>query len=237
MKDYSKDKTQVFELFNQIAPGYDRANRILSLRQDLAWRRKMLRELPERRHLQVLDVATGTADIPVIFLKHSTRIESIIGIDPSSKMLALGKLKVLSEGMGEFVQLMEGRAEDLSFLKQKFDVITMGFGIRNVENVDLVLSQMFQVLKTSGRAIILEFSMPHFKPLRYFYLFYLRHLLPVLGGIISGKPGAYRYLNQTVETFPEGDEFLARMKKAGFADLRMQRLTFGVASIYSGSKF
>jgi demethylmenaquinone methyltransferase/2-methoxy-6-polyprenyl-1,4-benzoquinol methylase len=236
MQNYLKDKSQVYKLFNEIAPRYDLANRILSLNQDLAWRRKMLKELPNRRQLTVLDLATGTADIPIIFFKHSHRIDKIIGIDPSKKMLELGNIKVGREGMNDHIQLLEGRAEDLSFLKQKFDAVTMGFGIRNVEDVDGVLRQMYEILKTGGRAIILEFSLPHFKPFKIVYLFYLRHILPLLGGLISGKQRAYRYLNQTVETFPEGKEFLLRMEKAGFTDLRIKRLTMGVASIYSGNR-
>jgi demethylmenaquinone methyltransferase/2-methoxy-6-polyprenyl-1,4-benzoquinol methylase len=237
MQDYSKDKSQVYKLFDEIAPRYDIANRILSLKKDMTWRRKMVKELPTRNQMWVLDLATGTADIPIVFLRHSSRIEKFVGIDPSKKMLEVAKLKVLSEGMGEFVQLLEGRAEDLSFLKQKFDAVTMGFGIRNVVNVDQVLTQILGVLKTGGRAIILEFSIPHFKPLKGLYLFYLRHILPFLGGLISGSPSAYRYLNETVETFPQGNEFLSKMKKVGFTDLRMQRLTLGIATIYSGSKF
>ncbi|MCZ7590972.1 MAG: ubiquinone/menaquinone biosynthesis methyltransferase [Kiritimatiellae bacterium] len=190
--------------------------------------------LPEGERLRLLDVATGTADQILTLMDAAPRITEAVGVDMSEGMLEKGREKIRARGRAEQVQLKTGDATAIPEPDAAYDVCTISFGIRNVENVVAGLSEMRRVLRPGGRALVLEFSQPTARWFRGLYFFYLRHILPVVGGWFSGDREAYRYLNVTIETFPSGDAFCALMRTAGFVNVRAIPLTLGIASIYLG---
>ncbi len=226
----------VTPMFDRIAHRYDLLNRLLSFGQDQGWRRRVLQFLPPRRAMHVLDMATGTGDLAMSMVQYSPAIGEVVGLDLSGNMLEIGKRKVLRAGQSGKITLQKGDAMAIPFADESFDAVTIAFGIRNVVDCKAALSEMYRVLKPSGRVIVLEFSLPENALLRCCYLFYFRHVLPVLGGFISGNKEAYRYLNQSVEHFPYGARFVSMMRTVGFHDVQCNPLTFGVASIYCGEK-
>lgn len=222
-------------MFDRIAGRYDLLNHLLSGNRDKRWRRLVADALPMRADLRVLDLATGTGD-QLLALYDSERVGSGIGIDLAEQMLEIGRKKILERALNEHLELQSGDAGEIPFDDESFDAVTISFGIRNVLDVSQTLKHMHRVLRPEGRAIILEFSLPKSKLLKSGYLFYLRHILPHLGAAISGDGSAYRYLNQTIETFPYGEKFCGLMRDAGFAHVGCTPLTLGVASIYVGDK-
>lgn len=222
---------KVRDMFNQISPTYDVINRVLSFGRDVAWRKKVARHLPLRPHLHVLDLATGTCDQLAAFFQAGVSIHKAVGIDVAEKMLDIGRAKMAPYP----VELKVGDAQKIPFEADRFDAVSISFGIRNVENPSLALEEMHRVLKTEGKCLILEFSMPP-KIIRPFFLLYLRHILPRLGGFLSKQNAAYRYLNQTIETFPSGESFLTLMRKAGFTKVKRISMNLGSVSLYVGEK-
>lgn len=229
-------RAQVWQMFDRIAPRYDLLNRLLSFRRDVAWRKRMGRMIPEGPELTLLDIATGTADQILSLMAATPRIKRSIGVDMSEGMLDYGRKKIARLGWEQRVQLKTGDAMRIPEADRAFDVATMSFGIRNVLNVSGALREIQRVLKPGGRALILEFSTPANPVFRPLYFFYLRHILPRLGGIISGDSTAYKYLNRTIETFPSGENFCVLMREAGFVRVKATPLTFGIASIYQGDR-
>ena len=223
-------------MFDRIARRYDLLNRLLSFGQDVGWRRKLAGFLPEGECLEVLDVATGTADVIISLFQKSRRVFRAVGIDLAERMLEIGRQKIREHQLDRVVKLQIGDAIQLPFPDNRFHVVTIAFGIRNVDDVPRSLKEMYRVLKPGGRALILEFSLPERSVIRNTYLFYFRNILPRIGGIISGDFYAYQYLNQTVETFPYGASFTRMMSEAGFSRVGFKPLTFGVATIYYGDK-
>lgn len=229
-------RRQVWEMFDRIAPRYDLLNRLLSFRRDVAWRKRMGRQIPPGDGLRLLDLATGTADQIISLMQTNERITSAVGVDMSEGMLKCGREKITRLTWDNRVVLRTGDAMSVPESDQAFDVATMSFGIRNVLNVTEALREVRRVLKPGGRALILEFSTPSNPLFRPLYFFYLRHILPILGGILSGDRTAYRYLNRTIETFPSGRDFCAIMETAGFVNVKAIPLTLGIASIYQGDR-
>ena len=225
-------RLRVWQMFDRIAHRYDLLNRLLSFGRDVAWRRRMALQLPARESLHLLDLATGTADVPLFLNAESGRVAYAVGIDMSWGMLVHGREKVIKAGVEKKLALVRGDATLLPVGSGRFDVVTIAFGIRNVLDVDAALREMRRVLRPGGRALVLEFSLPASRLVRWPYLFYFRHVLPRAGGLISGDAHAYRYLNKTVETFPYGAPFCALMTGAGFTSVRAFPLTFGVATLY-----
>ncbi len=223
-------------MFDRIAPRYDFLNRLLSLRRDVAWRRRVADYLPEQTKQSVLDIATGTADLLLSLFDRSDRVSAAIGVDLAPTMLELGRRKVAKHQLDERVLLVRADALRLPFADRSFDAVTIAFGIRNMTDVPLALTEMRRVLKPGGKVLILEFSMPANPLVRRLYPFHLRGLLPVVGAMISGDSYAYRYLNRTVETFPYGEQFCALMRETGFVQVAAVPLTFGIATIYHGCK-
>jgi demethylmenaquinone methyltransferase / 2-methoxy-6-polyprenyl-1,4-benzoquinol methylase len=223
-------------MFDRIAPRYDLLNRLLSFRRDVAWRRRVARCLPAGAGLAVLDLATGTADQLLSILECRPDVANAVGIDMAERMLDVGRAKLRGLSTSAQVTLAVGDATAIPFPDRSFDAVTISFGIRNVANVGTALREMLRVLRPGGRALILEFSLPARPALRPMYLFYLRHILPRLGALISGDGSAYRYLNTTIEAFPCGEDFCALMRGAGFSDVQAQPLTGGVATIYQGDR-
>lgn len=225
---------EVWRMFDRIAPRYDLLNRVLSGRRDVAWRKRMAALLPEGDSLRLLDVATGTADQIFSLMDSAPRIKEAVGVDMSEGMLEKGREKIRARGMAERIHLKTGDATAIPEPDAAYDVCTISFGIRNVENVVAGLREMRRVLRPGGRALVLEFSQPASRWFRGLYFFYLRHMLPTIGGWFSGDREAYRYLNVTIETFPSGENFCALMREAGFVNVRAIPLTLGIASIYAG---
>lgn len=228
-----KQQTQkdVWKMFDQISATYDRVNRVLSFGQDIRWRKKVAKCMPLKPHLEVLDLATGTGDQLIALFKAGLSIQRAVGIDLSEEMIKIGRKKVTAYP----VELLHGDAQKIPFADQTFDATTFSFGIRNVLDPLTSLREIHRVLKPKGRCLILEFSMPP-KIIRPFFLFYLRNVLPKLGGALSKNFEAYRYLNQTIEAFPSGDAFLAIMKEAGFSSLRKLPMNWGSVTLYIGDK-
>jgi demethylmenaquinone methyltransferase/2-methoxy-6-polyprenyl-1,4-benzoquinol methylase len=226
---------QISGMFDRIAHRYDLLNRMLSFGRDVAWRKQFLRYLPGGAGLRVLDLATGTADV-LLSLYHAGRLAVGLGVDPSGGMLAEGRKKVVAQGAAKSCFLVRGDAMELGLREDTFDAVTIAFGIRNVTDVDKGLREMLRVLRPGGRALILEFSLPGNGLIRWGYLLYFRHVLPLLGGLISGDQAAYRYLNRTVEAFPYGGAFCALMEEAGFEGMEAHPMTFGIATLYCGDK-
>ncbi len=221
------------KMFNTISSTYDWVNRILSLGQDLRWRKKIARFLPTTP-ISLLDLATGTADQLIVLCDLCPNITQAIGIDLAEDMLKIGQKKL--RGKPYKAQLIKGDAERLPFLDESFDITTISFGIRNVHHVDKALKEMYRVLKPQGKSFILEFSLPSNQPVKQAHLFYIQKLLPKIGGFISKNPEAYTYLNKTIERFPYGEAFLKLMDKEGFKNLTATPFTFGSVTLYEGAK-
>jgi demethylmenaquinone methyltransferase/2-methoxy-6-polyprenyl-1,4-benzoquinol methylase len=234
--DKQPPRIKVWQMFDRIAERYDLLNHLLSFGQDIRWRKKVANLLPEKPNQTILDLATGTGDQLLYLLQCSDRIVHATGTDLAIEMLARGREKIRQRQLQDVISLLEGDAENIHYRDQSFDVLTIAFGIRNVTDVNKSLAEMYRVLKPGGRVIILEFSLPKNIIIKKLYLLYFRYILPFIGGLISGDIYAYRYLNQTVETFPYGDKFCDLISSQGFREVEMIPLTFGVATIYYADK-
>lgn len=223
-----------WKLFDRIAHRYDPLNRLLSFGTDQSWRKKLVQYLPDGP-IHLLDMATGTGDQLLMLASLRSDLTGV-GIDPSREMLAIAPAKAEKAGLQRRLSFLHGAAESIPFPDGSFDAVTISFGIRNVVDLRGSLREMTRVLRSNGRLIILEFSLPSNPMLRFGYLLYFRHILPRLGGLISGDPTAYRYLNKTVESFPYGDSFAAILREIGLEKVTTTPLTFGVATIYCGVK-
>ena len=229
-------RENVYQMFDRIANRYDLLNRLLSFRQDVVWRKKVASLLPKKENISVLDLATGTGDLLLSMNDYSQNLKYGVGLDMAGEMLKYAVIKTDDKKLSEKLSFVRGDAVNIPFAESTFDAVTIAFGIRNVVDVDKSLSEMYRILSKNGKALILEFSLPKNRLIKAGYLFYFRHILPRVGGIISGDSYAYRYLNQTVETFPYGKEFCHLMEKAGFSNVQEHRLTFGIATIYEGER-
>ncbi len=223
-------------MFNTISRRYDTINRILSLGQDKSWRKKMAKQLPRKDMIHLLDLATGTADQIISLFENSPQIEKAVGIDMAEKMIALAKKKMAPKPFSGKVKFLCANAEELPFEDDMFDVVTISFGIRNFENKEKALKEIHRVLKKEGRLLILEFSLPPHQVMKKFHLFYLRHILPIIGGMLSKSKKSYEYLNQTIETFPYGKDFLNLLKEHNFRKPSSKPLFFGAVSLYQADK-
>ena len=226
------EKKENWRLFNQISGTYDTINRILSLNLDQSWRKSLSSHLPEQSNIVLLDGATGTADQIILLMEESKRISRAVGIDLSENMLIIGKEKIKEKSFGKNIHLSLGDITEIPLDTASFDCVTLSFGIRNVENISGALREIHRVLKKDGRALILEFSLPKNRLIRSFYLFYLRHILPKLGRILSKNAGAYAYLNTTIESFPSPQAFSCLLVEAGFSSVKTFPMTFGIVTLY-----
>lgn len=228
-------KQQVSTMFDRIAPYYDFLNRLLSLGIDTIWRKKAINLLKADHPQKILDVATGTADVAIEAAKRLSP-EQIVGVDISVEMLEVGRKKIARKGLQEIITLKEGDSENLPFPDNTFDALTVAFGVRNFENLEQGLREMQRVLKPGGKVVILEFSKPSTFPFRQLYQFYFKNILPFIGKFTSKDPKAYRYLYESVQAFPDGDQFLNILSQTGYKSNRCIPLTLGVCSIYLGEK-
>jgi demethylmenaquinone methyltransferase/2-methoxy-6-polyprenyl-1,4-benzoquinol methylase len=228
-------KRQVAEMFNHIANRYDFLNHFLSGGVDNYWRKRAIGELRLLRPKTILDIATGTGDLSAMMAKR-LRPEKITGIDISSGMLERGRQKMNRLGLGSLVHLQEGDSEAIEFPDNSFDAVTVAFGVRNFQNLEKGLQEMRRVLKPGGKMMILEFSKPGKGFFRLVYKTYLRHIAPRVGNIVSGNGAAYQYLHDSVNAFPEGEDFKQILKKTGYTNVYSKRLSLGICSIYCGDK-
>ncbi len=228
-------KQQVADMFNNISGKYDFLNHFLSFGIDLIWRKKAISLLKDMKPRKMLDVATGTGD----FALESLRIlkpDHIIGIDISQGMLDIALKKIEERSLSDRFRVEVGDAENLSFESNSFDAVTVAFGVRNFENLQIGLNEICRVLKPGGRAVILEFSNPKAFPIKQLYRFYSKHILPRIGKIFSKDNRAYTYLPESISQFPDGESFSQLLKNAGFKTAQSRPQTFGICTIYVGVK-
>jgi demethylmenaquinone methyltransferase/2-methoxy-6-polyprenyl-1,4-benzoquinol methylase len=232
----SVNTNSIGQMFDRIAPAYDILNHLLSFGQDFSWRRRLAETVVKDRKLRVLDLATGTGDVMISLLDRNPNITEAVGLDVSEKMLALCLQKIIRRKLSDRIKLIHANMAGNGLNDESFDVVTMGFGIRNTPDAFKTLTEIHRLLKEGGTALILEFSMPANRILKGFYLFYLRFFVPLLGRLLSGDNHAYRYLDTSIENFHRPDDFRRLMQKAGFSDISAKPLTFGVACLYQGTK-
>lgn len=228
-------KEGVRKLFDNIASDYDKLNHILSLNIDKGWRKKAVRNLVDTQApLKVLDVACGTADFTIEIAQKVAKGSEVIGVDISEGMMAVGREKIKKAGVS--AELLVADCEDLPYSDNTFDRISVGFGVRNFEHLELGLSQMCRVLTPGGKLVILELSVPSNDFIRWCYKLYFLKILPAIGGMISGNRGAYEYLPASVLRFPAPDKFISMLKSAGFAQVEHTPLTLGICRMYVAKK-
>ena len=231
--DASK-KEEVAEMFDNISKRYDFLNHFLSLGIDKLWRRKAVRQLKDLRPKRILDLATGTGDFAIAALKLNP--DEVVGVDISQGMLDMGIQKMKKRGHDKIVKMQLADSEKLPFEDASFDARTVGFGVRNYENLEKGLSDMLRILRPGGKAVILEFSKPKKFPIKQVFGFYSKRVIPFLGKLISKDKRAYAYLPESVEAFPEGTDFETIMTKLGYKEVNSILLSGGIATIYMGLK-
>lgn len=227
-------KKQVEQMFDNIAFRYDFLNHFLSVGIDRLWRKKTIKKLESLKPMRILDIATGTGDLAISMLK--LKPMEITGIDISEEMLAYGRNKIKKLGADNIIHFEKGDGEQIAFPDDTFDAVSVAFGVRNFENLQKGLKEVFRVLKPSGMFVILEFSKPRNKIFRFFYYVYFFKLVPLFGKLFSRDHRAYSYLPESVNSFPSGDDFIKLLINAGFAETDKNELTFGIATIYTGKK-
>ncbi len=230
-----KKSGNISRLFDDIANRYDLLNHVLSLNTDTIWRRRLVDISGVAGGEVVLDVCTGTGDIEICFAKR-TCADKIFGIDFSRVMLEVGAKKIEAKGYKGKITNFMGDALNLPFANGSFDVVTIGFGLRNFIDYTTGISEMARVLKGGGRLLLLEFAPPKRKILNIFYRFYLKRILPIIGGILTGKRSAYEYLSDSISGFLEPGEVMRIMEAEGLKKLKSFALMGGVAYIYLGEK-
>ena len=230
----SSKKEQVTQMFDEISNKYDTLNRVISLGIDQSWRRKVVKIASETAPQRVLDIATGTGDLAIALKK--TNATQIIGLDISPGMLAIGKDKVKALSLDKTITMVLGDSENLSYEDNYFDLVTVAFGVRNFENLEKGLGELFRVLRPQGKLIILETSVPAKFPFKQGYHIYSGLIVPLVGRIFSRDQRAYQYLSDSAAAFPYGDLFNNILRKIGFIEVKDNPQTLGVASIYCATK-
>jgi demethylmenaquinone methyltransferase / 2-methoxy-6-polyprenyl-1,4-benzoquinol methylase len=230
----SSKKEQVAKMFDSISHRYDFLNHFLSLGIDKGWRKKAINMIRPYAPKQILDVATGTGDFAVQAL--SLHPDKIIGVDISEGMLEVGRKKMIERGVSDRVEMRSGDSENLPFENNIFDAVTVGFGVRNFENLTKGLEEIHRVMKPGAIVAILEFSRPRRFPFKQVYNFYFKAILPKIGQWISRDKAAYTYLPESVEAFPDGDAFIAILRSVGFKNMKCKPVTFGISTIYTAQK-
>ncbi len=238
VKPYNKanasKKEEVEEMFDNISGKYDFLNHFLSLGIDKLWRKKAIKILKEYQPKVIMDMATGTGDFAIEALKlNPTRV---VGVDLSNGMLEVGRKKMKKKGVDQIVEMVQGDSENLSFEDETFDAYTVGFGVRNFQNLDLGLTEMLRVLKQGGVGVILEFSKPKKFPVKQYFKFHSKYIIPTIGKAVSKDKAAYTYLPESVEAFPEGQAFMDIMTDVGYKNVKSKIVGGGIATIYYGIK-
>lgn len=228
-------KQQVATMFDRIAFRYDFLNRFLSVGIDVSWRKKAIKELKTIKPQTILDVATGTADVAILTYK-MLHPQKITGIDISERMLELGRKKIFKQHLSEKIKLVNGDSETINFPDGSFDAITVAFGVRNFENVEKGLKEMLRVLKPGGKLVVLEFSKPKNLLFKGIYNLYMKVVAQRIGKMIAKNSDAYKYLNDSVQKFPEREGFINILNSTGYKNTYFKTLTLGICCIYCGSR-
>lgn len=231
----SSKKEQVAKMFNNISGTYDFLNHFLSLGIDIIWRKKAIKELLADRPKLILDVATGTGDFAFEAIS-TLKPDNIIGVDISRGMLDVAEQKIKKRGLSHIFEVRLGDSERLLFEDNTFDAVTVAYGVRNFENLEKGLSDIYRVLKPGAKAVILEFSQPKRFPIKQLYNFYFNYITPSIGKLFSKDNSAYAYLPESVAAFPDGENFTKLMQQVGFKQPKCRPLAFGICSIYTGVK-
>ncbi len=233
--DASKTKKeQVEQMFDNIAHRYDFLNHLLSAGIDRSWRKNAVKHIGEIKPKQILDVATGTGDFA--FESLSLNPDKIVGFDISEGMLNVGRQKAIESKTDKIVEFVKGDSEGMPFATDTFDAITVGFGVRNFEHLEVGLKEMLRVMKPNGRVAILEVSQPHNALVRFFYSIYFTYVLPTVGKLFSKDARAYSYLPESVKAFPQGQAFVDILKKVGYKNIVWTPLTLGTCAMYTAEK-
>jgi len=228
-KDNSR-KEQVTEMFDNISGNYDFMNRIMTFGIDVKWRKKVVKMVAETHPEEILDIATGTGDFAIMLAKIKPR--RIVGLDISAGMLKVGKKKVKEKNLENLIEMVLGDSENLPFDDNSFDAVTVGFGVRNFENLDKGLREIHRVLRPGGIFVVLETSQPDKFPFKQLYKFHSKYIIPLLGKMFSKDQKAYEYLPESAEAFPYGEAFNNILKKNQFISVSDEPLLFGAARIY-----
>lgn len=226
---------QVEQMFDHIAPSYDKLNHRLSWNIDKGWRRKAIRQLAPHKPKTLLDIATGTGDFAILAAEmlHPTRL---VGVDISEGMMDIGRQKVMQKGLQDIITFEKEDCLHLSYQDESFDAVTAAFGIRNFADLDSGLREMQRVLRVGGHLSIVELTSPVSFPMKQLFHVYSHTVLPVYGRLISKDTSAYSYLTKTIEAFPQGEQMVEILHKAGFSEASFQRLTFGICTMYFATK-
>jgi len=228
-------KKQVEKMFDNISSNYDFLNHFLSFGIDHIWRRKTIRLMQAKNPKVILDVATGTGDLAFAACK-KLNPDKIIGLDLSNGMLEVGRIKIKKKKLEDKLEFVQGDSENLPFKDNFFDSVMVSFGVRNFENLNIGLKEIFRVLKPSGNIFVLEFSKPKKFPIKQLFGFYSKAILPILGSFISKDKSAYHYLPASVDAFPEGENFTNELEEVGFSNSTYKSLSGGISSIYVAEK-
>lgn len=227
-------KEQVAQMFDNISGNYDGLNKVISFGTDAKWKQKILKMVTAQQPNSILDIATGTGDLAILFA--STSAKEIIGLDISQGMLEIGKKKIATQNLESRIQMVLGDGENIPYADNYFDVITVAYGVRNFENLEKGLSEILRVLKPNGQLIILETSVPTKFPFKQGYAFHSKVILPLIGKLFSKDKTAYSYLSDSANVFPFGEALNNILRKIGFIEVKHLPQTFGVATIYQASK-
>lgn len=233
-EEQSGKKEQVARMFDNISGRYDFLNHFLSLGIDIRWRKRAIQELRVIQPKLILDVATGTGDFAIQSLDLNP--DKVIGVDISEGMLQVGRQKMINRKLDQKIELRTGDSENLPFEENKFDAVIVAFGVRNFENLEKGLVEIFRVVRPGGKVVILEFSKPSHFPFKQLYNFYFKFVLPKIGRVISQDQAAYTYLPESVQAFPDGKDFLKILSDIGYKNTACKPLTFGISSLYTGTK-
>ena len=234
MTDLNKSSQNISTMFNHISGKYDFLNHFLSMGIDKIWRKIAKKIILSENPKNVLDIATGTGDL-AIEISRNTDVK-ITGLDFSEGMLEIGKKKVETRGLSNRITMIQGDALALPFNDESYDVSCVAFGVRNFENLEKGLNEIKRILKPAGKIVILEFSTPKNTIVKAIYFLYFKHLLPFIGGIFSKDKKAYKYLFDSANAFPSGNNFKTILSEIGFVNVEQKRLTLGIASIYYAKK-
>ncbi len=232
--DARSKKAQVEEMFDNIAHRYDFLNHLLTLGIDITWRKKAVKFIGTIQPKRILDVASGTGDFA--FEALTLKPEKVIGFDISEGMMNYGREKAKKMNVADVVEFVKGDSEKMPFADHSFDAITVGFGVRNFENLEVGLKEMFRVVRPGGKVAILEASMPQNAIIRVFHSLYFGKVVPIIGKLFSKDARAYNYLPESVKVFPEGLEFVKILENIGFRNIEWQPLTFGACAFYKMEK-
>ena len=228
-------KEQVADMFDNIAHRYDFLNRFLSAGIDIQWRKKAIQQLKEHHPQNLLDVATGTADVAIMAAR-ILKTHKVIGIDISDGMLALGRKKIQQLGLEDHIELLNGDSETINFEDASFDAVTVAFGVRNFQHLEKGLKEIRRVLKPGGKLVVLEFSKPKAFGIKQVYNVYMNVVAPGIGKIFSKNRNAYKYLDESIKKFPEGENFTTILDNLGYTNTYCKPLSFGICSLYCGIK-